>query len=196
MVEREKVVYILPGFLQKPTENQYLNIGIFYQQHGIRPVPVEIDWRKGPFSSYVQTFQEGYPVNEGEERYIFGFSFGAIVAFLDAGQRSYKHALLSSLPAYFKEDIEFVKTRRAISKRWEEDIASLDFNLLATKVTGPVSLVVGQFDRPELIVRNQRLFELLSGTKGLTIVQGVGHDLSDPTYQKVVSIQVANLGVN
>lgn len=105
----KKIAYIIPGYCESHLRQRgYDKIAKFFEERGIEPIHVEIDWEKNKpkrFSDYTKQFLDLYRKPKGTKVYILGFSYGATIAFLTASETRPKTLILCSLSPYFEEDL-------------------------------------------------------------------------------------------
>lgn len=108
---RERVALIIPGLGQKISDPVFRLIADDYQAKGILPVLVAIDWKRvGLHGFTTAAAQIGSGIRRafpGARMFLFGFSFGAVVAYELSGSLHPDQVLLCSLSPMFVEDREF-----------------------------------------------------------------------------------------
>lgn len=104
------IALILPGNNETYSTPGYDSICSFYQENGIVPIFIGVKWKKVGFSNFEKTAKSiadsvtshftGHPV------YLFGFSFGAVIALFTTRYLSSDQTLLCSLSPVFTEDLQ------------------------------------------------------------------------------------------
>lgn len=117
-----KVVYIIPGFTDKIGQKKYTRIIPLFKAKGFKTIPITISWKNKTMSGYVEQFLQRYNPTPKDKVYLFGFSFGAMIAFISssAGQTKPKRMILCSLAPFFKEDLPFLKKSEK-RYNWEKE---------------------------------------------------------------------------
>lgn len=96
-------------------------------------------------SDYVKQFRKQLYHAKDEEVYLFGFSFGAMVAFIASAEINPKLQLLCSLSPYFKEDLPHLKKswKNYFGKKRMADMKTFSFNEFSRKTQCRTILVAG-----------------------------------------------------
>ncbi len=95
-----KNLYIIPGWEDSPYQKEYKELQKNAEEKGYRVYFVEVDWKK-PLSEQVITV----PKNA----IIFGFSLGAILAWLIAQKNTCEHIILASMTPHYSFENEEIK---------------------------------------------------------------------------------------
>lgn len=101
----KKVMYIIPGFKHRPTNKAYKTIAKMLKSEGYTPVVINIPWRKTTISENITHFLKEFKKLNSRNKYILGFSFGAMIAFIASTKVRVSGLILCSLSPYFKEDL-------------------------------------------------------------------------------------------
>ena len=96
-----KIVYIIPGHTEFIRYKRYKKILPLFTSKGFEVVPVEIKWKKHVMTDYVSQFLKEYKPKKGS--YIFGFSFGSMIALISARKVRPKAIILCSLSPYVND---------------------------------------------------------------------------------------------
>lgn len=190
----KKVVFILPGFFCSTTEYGYQAIGSNLTSIGFKVVYVEIVWKYKSLTDYLEQFQVIYLKEKGEVNMFFGFSYGAMVAYLSAPYLKPDFLYLCSMAPYFTEDSKYIPSddKKEIGKKRTADIEKYSFNSVAKKITSHVTVFFGENEQM-FVKRRVRLAK--EKLKNMTIVKipSVGHCISDDRYIKSVQKEVKKL---
>src|SRR5258708_1960433 len=111
----EKVIFIIPGFNHLPTDTAYRNIAKMLRSEGYRPILVTIHWNKTTISQNTKYFLREFKKINAKKKYILGFSFGAMIAFIASTRVAVYGLILCSLSPYFKKDLLEINTGRISS---------------------------------------------------------------------------------
>ncbi len=186
----QKIVYIIPGFRQHPTQKAYRELTKLLKHEGYRPVPVRISWKETTLSENTAYFLRQFNKNQAKKKYILGFSFGAIIAFLASTKVRSSGLILCSLSPYFKEDL--VKARASsmssITTRRFDDLSQLRCSSLAKQIKAKQTLLLyGTKEAKPLIDRVLKAYRhIASPRKSLVRVIETEHDISDTRYLQTI----------
>ena len=181
--------------------NAFNPIGIELVKQALRneiiPVPITIDWKKNKkgtisFRKYLKDFESQLKIGKYEKTYVFGFSFGAMIAFLTALKIKPDVLILGSLSPWFEEDRASIK--KSDLKWWKKNSSDRLplFNEIASKIKSKTYILVGQREFPELIRRAREAHRLIKHSS-LKIIPGVGHDISKRKYMQAVKSVINKL---
>jgi len=193
----KKIIYIIPGFKHKPKNKAYQEIASLLKKDGYIPVPVYIPWKQTTISENTQYFLKQFKKRKGKKKYILGFSFGAMIAFLASTKVQVSGLILCSLSPYFKEDlIKSRKTRRnSITKKRYLDFLSLRSLHLARQIKARQTLMLyGKKEAKPLIRRVTRAYRYIpSKHKHLIPVKNTEHDIGSKEYLSTIHQAAAEL---
>ena len=184
-IPNNRIVLIIPGLGQSTLRSEYQKIGEYYESKGITPIYVEIDWRKAGLNKFAFTaFQIGseikrkYPENR---IYLFGFSFGAVIAYQLSDFVNPAHTFLCSMSPVFAEDCRYqiFPFRQIIGA-----LNSISFKqtALSSVQQSYFAFIYGEHDSfliNNSIIGHRKLELPCSKT---FIVKGGTHNLSNPAY--------------
>ena len=183
-----KVVYVIPGFHGSVKMKRYQRIIKKFKTSGFRVVPIKITWNYKVMSDYVAEFLGQLVHNNDDEVYVFGFSFGAMIAFITADKIKPIKLILGSLSPFFKEDLPYLKKswKRYIGKKRMEDLKNFAFNdLIRKNHQHKTSFLVGEMEDEAVRRRVNKAHKKFKKAK-LIIVKGAKHDVSDDNYRKEI----------
>lgn len=185
MIKR-KLIYIIPGFRHKPKNKAYKEIAKILKSEGYHPIPITIPWRKTTISQNCEYFLKVYKKIKTRKKYILGFSFGAMIAFLASTKVSTCGLILCSLSPYFKEDLS------KVNKSWEssimtqryQDFSKLHCATLAKKIKAKqILMLYGVKEERSLIKRVTQAYDQISSRhKYLIPILETEHDIGDRRY--------------
>jgi len=185
-----KKIFVIPGFKQKTSEPSFLWLQKFLKEKEFDVVMVPITWSRKTMYDYVIEFEEFYLKNKSTENYIFGFSYGAVIAFM-AGERLLpKKLFLCSLSSDFKEDLPRMKKWivRYLGKNRIAEIATRSAVDIAKNLTVPTVVIYGEKEGrnyPELKIRCEETVKFAKNAK-LLIAKNAPHGISDPQYSETI----------
>lgn len=191
---REKIAVIVPGMGQKVTKPQYRAIGEYYAKKGITPVYVSVDWKKVGFRDLTHISEEissalrtSFP---SSHLYLFGFSFGAIIAYEVSETIHSDQILLCSLSPLFKED-----------RQYQIFPFKQIFNLVSDKSLDSLSYLhnkgrcfVFLYGAHDSFLINEAIIEQRKSAFDCSvsmIVKNAGHDVSQKSYLEAIKSIIA-----
>ena len=180
----KKVVYIIPGFKHSPQQKIYKDVGRLFGKKNFQVVYVKIDWKYKSVSDWTEKFLTEYYKEDDSEKYLFGFSFGAIIAFLVSTKNDVDTTILCSLSPYFKEDLPnlFKSWKKFIGKKRLEDFNKLEIKKLAPLVKAKTYLLYGTKEGKFIEKTAKDTYQRLNGKKRLIPVEGAKHDIGNKKY--------------
>jgi len=185
---RNRIALIIPGTGRKTANTEYQRVGDYYKSKGITPIYVDINWKHAGLANFATAasqigtdIKKAYP---DSKIFLFGFSFGAVIAFKLSESISPAHSLLCSMSPVFAEDRKYqLLPLRPVM--WL--VAAYSSNHLSYAHSEGRSFVFlygdSEFLINKSIVRHRK--SVFANSKTIT-VQGVGHTLSDPAYLAAV----------
>lgn len=195
-----KVVYIIPGFTSSSREKPYPFIGTYFNKRGIEPFLVNVKWDKkaevAAMPEYVADFITFVKKNKkkGDEVYVLGFSFGAMIAYITAHQIKPKALILCSISPMFREDL------KKASKSWHKyfkkvGLTSKKMYSAQVLAKGLSSTIYGVVGSREVLSIMTRLAEIIYKVgKGEVIVsKNSTHDIRKKAYLNTVKEVISRL---
>jgi len=180
-----KVIYIIPGFTEKVSLKGYQQAIKFFKSRNFKVIPIKISWKYKVMSDYVDEFFYQLSHKKSDDIYIFGFSFGAMIAFISAIKLKPKMLFLCSLSPYFKEDLKFLKKswKNGVGKKRIEDLKNFSFQELAKDINCKTLLIVGEREPKELHKRVKNAHKKIKRSE-LFVASGAKHEISQKEYIK------------
>lgn len=180
-----EIAFIIPGYAESKKNNPaYSKIAGYFKHNGIRPVIVEIDWKYKSMSEYVEQFQQIYLKTKlSGNVYFFGFSYGAMIAFVSSVRLKPKAQILCSLSPFFKEDIRDMREwwKKATGKKRLADLQRISFNDLAKQVSSKTILLAGAKEVKEVAKRVGEANRRIRNSR-VAIVFGAKHSVQQKEY--------------
>lgn len=132
----QKAVFVIPGFRQRPTNKAYKEIKKILKSEGYFPVLIDVPWKGSTISENTDYFLKIYKKIKARKKYVLGFSYGAMIAFIASTKVGSSGLILCSLSPYFKEDIPRLKkkTVSALLAQRYQNFSQLPCRKLAKKV--------------------------------------------------------------
>lgn len=185
-MNQKKTVFIIPGFKQKPTQKAYKKLIQILQKEGYYTVSVTLPWKQRTISENTTLFLRQYNKLQRKKKYILGFSFGAMIAFLAATKVRTAGLILCSLSPYFKEDV--AKERKSdlssLMQHRYRDFSRLHGKTLAKQIkTKQILMLYGVKEAESLIKRVKKTFKQISSKRKFLIpILEVEHNIGDKRY--------------
>jgi len=178
-----KIVYIIPGFGQNTDMPGYTDLIKFFKTKKFKVVPIKITWKNKVMSDYVNEFQNQLVHKKEDDIYLFGFSFGAIIAFISAEKIKPKTLFLASLSPYFKEDLKYNRPAwsKYLGKKRMKDFENFSFNQLSKKINCQTYLFVEGLKNKEILRRVKDAHKKIKKSE-LIIIENTKHDISQTEY--------------
>ena len=131
----KKTLYIIPGYEETYTMEQYSKIKTFAEEKGYSVVGKDIDWKK---SLSKQMFE----VTKNDV--VFGFSLGAILAWFIAQKYPCEHLILASMSPHYSFEKDRKDWIEMFNKEYIDDIVR---NLKKTTKAGKQTTLYGELEK-------------------------------------------------
>lgn len=194
---RRKPVFIIPGFKQRSQNKAYKEIAKILKTEGYFPIPVSIPWRQTTISQNTEYFLKKYKKINARKKYILGFSFGAMIAFIASTKVNVSGLILCSLSPYFREDLPKVNSRwnSLITPQRYEDFSNLHCATLSKQIKAKKTLLLyGSREAKSLIKRVKCAFYQISSPQKILIsVKETDHNIGDRRYLYMIHKAAKNL---
>src|SRR3954467_10603046 len=189
-MSRHSIAFIVPGYKGRPDAREYQAVRSYFERIDIPSLVVPICWDRTTISENVRDFLKEatrHPVNT---QYVFGFSFGALIALLASTNLTFKHQILCSLSPCFREDLAVMKPswKRLIGKRRANDLMEICSMEKLAHVKTPTTIMVGEREPKEIIRRSKQVYAALNAGKRFVAGEGTRHNLSNERYLKKLTM--------
>ena len=191
-----KTVLFVPGYQEDLKSRDYASTISAIEERGYKVVFVSINWKRTTIDQWVDEFDAVYSKYDPKQTIIAGFSFGAMTAFVAATKRNPFELWLFSLSPYFLEDINSPDMKKSwlniIGHRRVSAFSKINFNKLAAKIECRTLLFIGEIEMNKwsgMKKRNTVAHKQLKNNQ-LTIVQGVGHDVTNDKYIEAINLLI------
>lgn len=170
---RKKAIFILPGFKHRPNQKSYKKLATLLKKQGYKPIPIEIPWRQTTIAQNTDYFLKQYKKFRFKNKYILGFSFGAMIAFVASTKVNVTGLMLCSMSPYFKED---------------KKNSDLCCSVLAKQIKAKrVHLFYGAKESRQLIKRVKKTYQQIPiKHKYLIPIQNTEHNIGDRRYLQMI----------
>ena len=174
-MKEKRVIFIIPGFNHLSTSAAYTKLAKMLKKEGYLPILVSIPWKNTTILENIKYFLKEYKKVKSSKKYILGFSFGAIIAFVASTKVRSSGLILCSLSPYFKEDLP-KETNKNFSK-----LASFE---LAKKIKSKqILMLYGAEEARSLIKRVTDTFSHIStANKFLISIHKTEHNIGNKKY--------------
>lgn len=187
----QNFIFIIPGFRQKPTQKVYKQLSSLLKTRGFTPIVVPVDWRQKTISENSEYFLKMYKKIPSSRKYVLGFSYGAMIAFVSATKLPVQGLILCSLSPYFKEDLDNLSRSEysTLPELYYQDFSKLQFNTLSKKIKAKkLFMIFGMKEELPLIIRSIDTFHTISAeSKYLIAIRNTYHNISDKKYLRAIS---------
>ena len=185
----KKIAYIIAGYGESYSSRPaYGKIAGFFKSRDIETVPVHIDWHnKKPrvFGDYQKQFIQQYKKIKKYKKYVLGFSFGAMVAFLTATKLKPTALILCSLSPYFKEDL--ARFKPSWLNWWRKNFVGSDYSFdeIAPKIKTKTYLLVESVDADQILHRTRQAKKKMPNVS-VTIIKNAKHNIGQKEYLNAI----------
>lgn len=185
-----KTMFIIPGFKESAAGKEYAWLRDFFSTKGFSVKLVPVHWNYRTMSDYLTEFEAFYRAHKGEENYLFGFSYGAVIAFATAQTVQPTKIYLCSLSPDFKEDVTGMEDwlKKYIGARRLNDCLQRSGVDIAKKLTIPTVLFYGEAEVAKFPQMRKRILETQRLAKAAEVVSvaGAPHDISFSAYRTAI----------
>jgi len=173
-------MFIIPGFNHLPTSKAYRQIAKILKSEDYFPVLVKIPWKNTSILENTKYFLKEYKKIKAKKKYILGFSFGAMIAFIASTKVRSSGLILCSLSPFFKEDLPISETMMKKNK----DFHKLRCVSLAKKIKSKqILMMYGAQEAKSLIRRVTDAFNRISSAnKFLISIYKTEHNIGTKRY--------------
>jgi|SRR5581483_4088819 len=178
-----KTVFVIPGFRQKTTNRAYTKLAKILKAQGYSPILINLSWKNTSILKQTEKFLKEYKKIKTRRKYILGFSFGAMIAFIASTKVSPSGIILCSLSPFFKEDL----SQKMLSKH--SDFSKLNCKNLAKKIKAKkILMLYGTREERSLKKRTTTAFSLISSKRKYLIpIRKTEHDIGNINYLSTIS---------
>ena len=183
----KKFAFIIPWFWQKSSEKEFLEIKSYFEKNWFSPILVDINRKRKTMSDYVKEFisiSEKY----NWEKYVFWFSFWAMIAFLSNEKINSKKLILASLSPYFKEDLPNNK-KSWLKILWKNRIKDFEKIIFKEKILNfkkESYLLYWELERQDL--KNRSLSFKTNKNSKITEIKNSYHELTKNYLNEIKKI--------
>lgn len=194
---KQKAIFIVPGYRHGPKNKAYKKIAHLLKKEGYKPILLNIPWKRTTISQNIDYFLKVYNKISTKKKYILGFSYGAMIAFIASTKINTSGLILCSLSPYFKEDLPRLPaswTSKVMKQRYQ-DFSRLQCAALAKQVkTKQILMLYGTKEEKSLVKRVNKAFEQIeSCEKYLIPIREVEHNIGDKRYLYTIHQAVGEL---
>jgi esterase/lipase len=181
-----KTFFIIPGFRMRAGHKSFKWLVASLKEKGFKVVKTPVDWNYKTLSKNTLEFINFFNKNKGNENYILGFSYGAVIALLSANIVKPRKIYLCSLSPDFKEDRKSMKKDiiKYIGKRRFAEAYTREGKNFAKELKVSSVVFYGEAEGkkfPSLKIRCKETATLAKNSK-LVVVKNAPHRIDFPTY--------------
>lgn len=193
----QKTFFIIPGFKQQATDKGYGWLIKLLRGKGYKVVLVPVNWNFKVLSKNAEEIADVLKLYPTEEKYILGFSFGAVLIMLIANQFKFKKIFLCSISPVFLEDTKSMspEIRKYIGKRRYIDTQTRSALNIAKTINTPTTIFYGQKEAenfPQLKKRCRETSQLIPESK-LVIIKNAPHQIDASNYKLAIQSEIGLL---
>jgi pimeloyl-ACP methyl ester carboxylesterase len=192
-----KTFFIVPGFKMKPNHTAFKWLNEFLKQRKVKTIHVPVHWNHRTLTQNAEDFISFYGKNKGDENYILGFSYGAVITLLAANTVMPEKIFLCSLSPDFVEDRDkmSLKERKEIGTRRFENTKNRSGITLAKELNVPSVVFYGEREAEEFSEIEKRAEETAKFAKNskLVKVEGAPHKIDFPAYIEAIKKELMNI---
>lgn len=188
-LDSKKVVFIIPGFRQRPQNKAYKEITQILKNEGCFPIIVDVPWKSSTISDNTEFFLKVYKKIKAKKKYMLGFSYGAMIAFIASTKVGTSGLILCSLSPYFKEDVSLKKkTVSSLFAARYKNFSKLHCGTLAKQIKAKkILMLYGTQEARSLIRRTKDAFDQISSCqKYLIPILKTDHEIGDRRYLNTI----------
>ncbi len=190
-------IFVIPGYQHKPSDPAYKKIARVLKSEGYNPILVDVQWENTSISESTESFIKEFKKIKARNKYILGFSFGAMIAFLASTKVTTQGIILCSLSPYFQEDGKRRKSKSLSVKitREQKDFIEFSSAALAKRTKAKrVHMLYGENEDKSLISRVTETYsQILLKQKQLIQIQDTEHEIESKTYLASIRLAAKNL---
>lgn len=192
-----KTFFLVPGFRMQIKDKPFKWLVNYLEEKGVRVVKTPVDWNYKTLTINAAEFVDFYNKNKGQENYILGFSYGAVITLLTANELKPHKIFLCSLSPDFAEDKHWLKQGdiKYIGKRRYSDTRTRFGRVTAKNLKVPSVIFCGEVEGkkyPELLKRCEETAKIANNSK-IIMVKNAPHQIDFEEYQKAIMKEVSDI---
>lgn len=179
-------IYLIPWYKHTIETSWYRELIVKFEEQWYEVEFIEISWKYKVMSNYITQADE--QIKGTEDSLILGFSFWAMISLKIAEKYTFQKVILCSLSPYFSEDLALLPLRYKLNlwiRRWIDFGRNYSENNIQNAQWNQYTMIYGWVETQRLQARCWKMIEKLNIDK-IWIVDEVGHDIADETYQKMI----------
>ena len=143
----------------------------------------------------MEEFLNIYEKNKADNNIFFGFSYGAMTAFLASLKVKADILILCSLSPYFQEDLPslFKYWKKSVGKKRIKDFKTYKMSELVSKVRTQTFILYGEREGKFIEKRANDTFNKIKTDKQLIKVKGAKHDMGNKQYLEEIKKVIEKL---
>jgi pimeloyl-ACP methyl ester carboxylesterase len=181
-----KTIFLIPGFKTQISDSLYRELTSYLKSKNYIVQAVPITWNNRTVTENAQEFTSFFEGKKGNNNYVLGFSYGAVIALMTAEKIKPKKLILCSLSPDFKEDSKTMPAwlKKYIGLNRYADTATRSAKKIAKSLSIETLILYGEkegIDYPQLKRRCEETAKQAVNSK-LIVVKDAPHDISFPSY--------------
>lgn len=182
------IIYIIPDFWANANSKNYQQLINAFESNNFKVVPITITWKYRVMTDYINEFFGQLIHKENDYVWIFGFSFGAMIAFISAVSINPQVLYLCSLSPYFKEDLNTMKKswKNGIWKKRLEDFKNYSYQKIVNNINCKTFLIAGEKEHKELLKRVKLSHKDIINSE-LYFVRWSNHNIFHKEYMAIIN---------
>lgn len=177
----KKIIYIIPGFGERVSDTPYPYLSKILKEKGYIVKKYQPKWEYRTINNWVKDFHDFLLKENDCKPIILGFSFGAMIALLEAKNFIFNKLILCSLSPFFKQDLKKISpvALKILGKKRMRDFKQNEFpdDLKTSSI-----FIFGSLEEEKFDFNIKNIIKKYSGPKNVFVVSEVGHDISNPRY--------------
>lgn len=183
-----KKAYIIPGFGEYATDDQYQKLNTIFSSAGYTPEFIALDW-----SMSIDTWiREAEKMMQEPNAIVCGFSFGAYIGVLLCDKLRAQHLFACSLSPYFSDDIEQLP-HDALNYFGKDHIAQFAAHTFPKESQTPTTFFFGDRDWDYAIKKTRDRSAEWHGPSTFILVPEAEHSLANTTYLNLLEKEIEKL---
>lgn len=191
-----KTAFIIPGYWNYPGKNAYKKIETAFKQAGYTVHVFHPNWFCN-LTNITHDFISLYEGKKSSHNVIFGFSYGAMIAFRASLTCNADKLLLCSLSPYFSEDLKKIPLAYKLMalQRWNDFSKNWKFEELVENFSTPTTILYGENENEYIVERVVALKQVKPGIVESIPVRHTTHDISKGKYILAIQSAISNVNI-
>jgi hypothetical protein len=199
MPQKQKIAFIIPGGNHDCGMIAYKKIGGYFKKKGIKPLFIEINWKQNSIQDLIsesrKKISDYLKIYQNSEKYMLGFSFGAMCCIANSIIVKPKKLILCSLSAFYREDIPRLSWWMKLYADYFEypGFKKPSYPAITRDIEKNTLFIYGQ---GEILIFNKKNVEArkkIFSQSEVKIVKGAWHNIGNRNYQRTIEGTIKDL---